>query len=67
MTDFTTSEMHALKKALAIAIALLEQRPRDVQGFAGLDQMKSAFDQLVETDIDREMYARQARVALTSS
>jgi hypothetical protein len=26
--------------------------------------MKAAFDRLAQTDIDREMYARQARVAL---
>jgi hypothetical protein len=67
MTDFTTVEMHHLRKALAIAIAVLEERPRDVQGFAGMDEMKAAFDRLVETDLDREMYARQARVALTGA
>jgi hypothetical protein len=64
---FQRAEIHALGKALAIAIVVLEQRPRDVQGFAGLDAMKAAFDRLAQTDIDREMYPRQARVALTGT
>jgi hypothetical protein len=67
MAEFSNSEMHAINKALAIAVSMLEQKPRDVQGFANLDEMKAIFAKLVNSDSERDMYARQARVALTGA
>jgi hypothetical protein len=67
MEEFSISEVHAIKKALAIAISMLEQKHRDVQSFANLDEMNAIFDKLVNSDIERETYARQVRVALTGA
>jgi hypothetical protein len=67
MTEFSKSEMHHLTKALAITVEMLEKQPRDIQSFAGLDEMKAILDRLIESDIEREMYSRQARVAITGS
>ena len=67
MEKFSNSEMHAMKKALAISIMALEHKHRDVQSFANLDEMKAAFTKLVHSDTEREMYARPARAALTGT
>jgi hypothetical protein len=67
MTVLSDKDEHVLKKALAIAIATLEQKPASIQGFSQYDDMKALLARLVTSEIESETYARQARVALTGS
>jgi len=56
---------HLIKKALAIAIYVLEERPGPFQATADLVDMKQLLESLADHDGDLAFYLRVARIEIT--
>jgi hypothetical protein len=67
MAELTGRELHLLKKALAIAVLLIEQRPGPFQSLSDQADMKALLDRLIETDSELEIYTRSALIAITGT
>jgi hypothetical protein len=63
MAEFTSREMHVIKRALAIAALAVE---RVTEGSHSDDaNLKALLIKLVKSDVELVMYVREARIALT--
>ena len=65
MAEFTGRKLHLVKKALAIANLAIEQRPGPFQSVSDQSDMKAMLDELIESDVELEYYARAAWIAVT--
>lgn len=65
MAEFKGRDLHLVKKALAIAVLVIERMPGPFQSGSDMTDMKGLLDQLIESDVELEHYARAARIALT--
>ena len=54
-----------MKKALAIAVLAIEQRPGPFQSVSDQSDMKALLDDLIENDAELTHYARAARITVT--
>ncbi|TPG38928.1 hypothetical protein EAH79_14295 [Sphingomonas koreensis] len=64
MTEFSGRDLHLVKKALAIAVLAVERMPGPFQSGSDMND-KRLLDQLIETDVELEHYARAAHIAVT--
>lgn len=53
-----------MKKALAIAVLSIERMPGPFQSGSEMADMKGLLDQLIESDVELEHYARAPRIAV---
>ena len=65
MAEFTGRDLHLVKKALAIAVLAIERMPGPFQSGSDMSDMKGLLDQLIESDVELEHYARAAHFAVT--
>jgi len=63
VAEFTSREIHLIKRALAIATLAVE-RATD-RSHSGDADMKALLVKLVESDVELVMYVREARIELT--
>jgi hypothetical protein len=64
MPELNGRDLHLVKKALAIAVLAIEQRPGPFQSTSDQADMKCLLDQMIKSDVELECYARAARIAL---
>jgi hypothetical protein len=65
MAQFKDRDLHLVKKALAIAVLVIERQPGPFQSASDQADMKALLDRLIASDVELEHYARAARIALT--
>ncbi len=65
MVHINGRELHLLKKALAIAVLVIEKTPEPFQSASDQADMKALLDHLIISDTELAGYARAARIALT--
>lgn len=65
MAEFGGRDLHLVKKALAIAVLAIERMPGPFQSGSDMADMKELLDQLIESDVELEHYARSAHIAVT--
>ena len=65
MAEFKGRDLHLVKKALAIAVLAIERMPGPFQSGSDMTDMKGLLDQLIESDVELEHYARAAHIAVT--
>ena len=65
MAEFTGRELHLVKKALAIAVLVIESTPEPFQSASDQADMKALLDQTIPSDTELAAYARAARIAIT--
>ena len=65
MAEFTGRDLHLLKKALAIAVLVIERQPAPFRSVSDQSGMKALLESLIESDTELEIYARAARIAVT--
>ena len=65
MAEFHGRKLHLVKKALAIAVLAIEQKPGPFQSVSDQADMKELLDELFESDTEFEIYAKAARIAVT--
>jgi hypothetical protein len=65
MAEFTGRELHLVKKALAIAVLVIESTPEPFQSASDQADMKALLDQTIPSDTELAVYARAARIAIT--
>lgn len=65
MAEFTGRELHLVKKALAIAVLVIESTPEPFQSSSDQADMKAALDRLMDSDAELAVYMRSARIAVT--
>jgi len=65
MAQFKDRDRHLVKKALAIAVLAIERQPGPFQSASDQDDMKTLLDRLIASDVEMELYARAARIAVT--
>jgi len=65
MAEFRGRDLHLVKKALAIAVLAIERMPGPFQSVSDMTDMKALLDQLIESDVELEHYARAAYIAVT--
>ena len=65
MAEFRGRDLHLVKKALAIAVLSIERMPGPFQSGSDMTDMKGLLDQLIESDVELEHYARAAHIAVT--
>lgn len=65
MAEFSGRDLNLTKKALAIAVLTIERMPGPVQSGSDMTDMKGLLDQLIESDVELEHYARAAHIAVT--
>ena len=63
--EFRGRDLHLVKKALAIAVLSIERMPGPFQSGSDMSDMKGLLDQLIESDVELEHYARAAHIAVT--
>lgn len=64
MATIQDRELHLVKKALAIAVSVIEGRPGPLQSPGDLVDMKILLDRLAPGPSELEFYARAARIAI---
>jgi hypothetical protein len=57
-------DLHLVKKALAIAALAISRKPGPIQPTSDMADMKVLLDELIESDVELEHYARAARLAV---
>ena len=67
MAEFAGRELHLVKKALAIAVLVIERTPGPFQSASDQADMKELLDQLFASDAELAEYARAARIAVTGA
>ena len=65
MAEFAGRELHLVKKALAIAVLVIERTPGPFQSSSDQADMKAVLDQLMASDTELASYMRSARIAVT--
>ena len=65
MAEFTGRELHLVKKALAIAVLVIERQPGPFQSASDQADMKVVLDGLIESDTELATYVRAAQIAVT--
>jgi hypothetical protein len=63
--EFAGRELHLVKKALAIAVLVIERTPAPFQSSSDQADMKAVLDQLMASDTELASYMRSARIAVT--
>ena len=57
-------DAHLVKKALAIAVLVIERTPGPSQSESDMRDMKDLLDRMISSDHDLAHYARSARIAV---
>ncbi|WP_010161977.1 hypothetical protein [Sphingomonas sp. PAMC 26617] len=65
MAEFSGRDLHLVKKALAIAVLVIERMPGPFQSGSDMTDMKGLLDQLIESDVELEHYAVAAHIAVS--
>lgn len=66
MPELSGRKLHLVKKALAIAVASIERMPEGpFRSDSDMADMKDLLDEMIESDVELEHYARAARIAVT--
>ena len=65
MPKLTGRELHLVKKALAIAVLVIERTPGPLQSASDQTDMKDLLDRLIESDTELAVYTRAAHIAVT--
>lgn len=65
MVELSGRDIHLIKKALAIAVLVIERTPSPFQSFSDQADMKEMLDRLFENDTELATYTRAARIAVT--
>lgn len=66
MPELSGRDLHLVKKALAIAVAAIERMPEGpFRSDSDVADMKALLDDMIESDVELEHYARAARIAVT--
>jgi hypothetical protein len=65
MAELTVRDLHLIKKALAIAVLVIERQPGRFQSKSDQRDMKALLDALIENDTELEIYAHAARITVT--
>ena len=65
MAEVRERELHLVKKALAIAVLVIERQPGPFQSTSDQADMKSLLDRLIESEQELIHYTRAARIAVT--
>lgn len=65
MVEFTGRDLHLVKKALSIAVLVIERQPGPFQSASDQSDMKALLDGLIENDTELAHYARAVRIAVT--
>jgi len=66
MPELAGRDLHLVKKALAIAVLAIQRSPDGpFRSESDLTDMKSLLDEMIESDVELEHYARAARIAVT--
>jgi hypothetical protein len=65
MAEFRDRDLHLIKKALAIAVLVIERQSGAFQSASDRADMKALLDRLIERDGELAHYARAARIAVT--
>ena len=65
MAEFSGRDLHLVKKALAIAVLVIDRMPGALQSGSDMTDMKDLLDQLIASDVELEHYARAAHIAVT--
>lgn len=60
MVEFTGRDLHLVKKALPIAVLSIDRMPGLFQSGSDMTDMKALLDQVIESDVELEHYARAA-------
>ena len=67
MAEIILRDLHLVKKALAIAVLVIERQPGPFQSSSDQSDMKTLLDDLIENDVELEHYARAAKIAVTGN
>ena len=67
MAELTGRDLHLIKKALAIAVLVIERQPGPFQSISDQRDMKALLDRLIGSDIALATYVRAADIAVTGS
>ncbi|MFI4973439.1 MAG: hypothetical protein ACHP84_02745 [Caulobacterales bacterium] len=65
MAEIAGRQLHLVKKALAIAILIIERTPGQFQSLSDQADMKAVLDDLIESDTELATYTRAAKIAVT--
>lgn len=66
MSELSGRNLHLIKKALAIAVASMERMPESpFRSDSDVADMNTLLDEMVESDVQLEFYARAALIAIT--
>lgn len=66
MSEPSGREFHVVKKALAIAVASVEQMPETpFRSDLNMADMKTLLTRMIDSNVALEQYARAARIAVT--
>ena len=66
MPELAGRDLHLVKKALAIAVLAIQRSPDGpFRSESDLTDIKSLLDEMIESDVELEHYARAARIAVT--
>ena len=66
MPELSGRKLHLVKKALAIAVASMEQTPEGpFRPDSDVTDMKALLDEMIISDVELSHYARSARIAVT--
>ena len=67
MAELTGRDLHLIKKALAIAVLVIDRQPGPFQSISDHNDMKALLDRLIVSDIELATYVRAAHIAVTGS
>ncbi len=66
MPELSGRNLHLVKKALAIAVLTIQRSPEGpFRSDSDMSDMKNLLDEMIESDVELEQYARAARIAVT--
>ncbi|AHE55042.1 hypothetical protein [Sphingomonas sanxanigenens] len=64
MTELSMRDLHVTRKALAIAILIIERDESALQSYSDMQDMKDLLSRLIESDGELASYQRAARIAV---
>ena len=68
MPELSGRKLHLVKKAVAISVLAMQRSPDGpFRSDSDMSDMKDLLDELIESDVELEHYARAARIAVTGS
>jgi hypothetical protein len=66
MPELSGRKLHLVKKGLAIAVMTIQRSPEGpFRSDSDMIDMKALLDEIIESDVELEHYARAARIAVT--